>query len=120
MLVVELGLAVEDSFHVEDVVAALVLVFAAVDVDAVVSVPVLEDRVALLQPARANPAKIKVNNMVFFIGGLSCAPTDRAAIDRFAPHRACATGTTTAASRSRKTERATRRSRRLLACPFFC
>ena len=39
---------------------------------------VLEDRVLLLQPLRANPARIKVNNMVFFIGGLYCASTDRA------------------------------------------
>ena len=48
---------------------------------------VLEDLVLLLQPARANPARSKVNNVVFFIGGLSCAPTDPAHLDRFAAHR---------------------------------
>ena len=32
---------------------------------------VLEDLVLLLQPARANPARSKVNNVVFFIGGLN-------------------------------------------------
>ncbi len=31
---------------------------------------VLEDLVLLLQPLRANPARIKVNNIGFFIGGL--------------------------------------------------
>jgi hypothetical protein len=44
---------------------------------------VLEDLVLLLQPLRANPARIKVNNVVFFIGGLSYAPTDPGLIDRF-------------------------------------
>jgi hypothetical protein len=44
---------------------------AAVDVVATVSVAaVLEDLVALLQPLSANPARIKVNNIEFFIGGL--------------------------------------------------
>jgi hypothetical protein len=28
-----------------------------------------------------------VNNIVFFIGGLSCAPTDPALLRRFAPHQ---------------------------------
>ena len=40
-------------------------------VGVVVSVAaVLEDLVLLLQPLRANPARIKVNNILFFIGGL--------------------------------------------------
>ena len=75
---VELGAAVEDSFQVEELVAALTLVLAAVEdedgsIVAVVAtsvVAVLEDRVLLLQPLRANPARMMVNNMVFFIGGL--------------------------------------------------
>ena len=50
----------------------------------VVSVAVLEDLVLLLQPLRANPARIKENNVVFFIGGLSCPRTDRSQVDRFA------------------------------------
>jgi len=59
----------------------------AADDDAVVVVgSVAEDLVELLQPLRANPANIKVNNDVFFIGGLSCAPTDPAHLRRFAPH----------------------------------
>ena len=83
---------------------ALVLVLAAVDgsdcvekdgstatgvvgVVVVVVVSVLEDLVLLAQPARANPARIKVNNIVFFIGGLSCDPTDPGSIDRFATQR---------------------------------
>jgi hypothetical protein len=33
---------------------------------------VLEDLMLLLQPLRANPATIKVNNIVVFIGGLIC------------------------------------------------
>ena len=44
---------------------------ATVDVMTTVSVAaVLEDLVALLQPLSANPARIKVNNIEFFIGGL--------------------------------------------------
>jgi hypothetical protein len=50
----------------------------------VVSVSVLEDLVVLLQPLRANPARIKANKTEVFIGGLSCAPTDPALSDRFA------------------------------------
>jgi hypothetical protein len=34
----------------------------------VVAGSVLEDLVLLLQPLRANPARIKVNNVVVFIG----------------------------------------------------
>jgi hypothetical protein len=49
---------------------------------------VLEDLVLLLQPLRANPASIKVNNIVFFIGGLSCSPSDPRSSDRFAIHHA--------------------------------
>jgi hypothetical protein len=56
----------------------VVVVVAAVSVAAV-----LEDLVLLAQPLRANPANIKVNNIVFFIGGLSCAPTDPGLTDRF-------------------------------------
>jgi hypothetical protein len=59
----------------------------AVDVMVVVSVAaVWEDLVVLLQPLRANPASIKVNNIVLFIGGLSCASTDRGLVNRFATH----------------------------------
>jgi hypothetical protein len=47
---------------------------------------VLEDLVLLLQPARANPARSKVNNVVFFIGGLNCDPTDPGITQRFAIH----------------------------------
>jgi hypothetical protein len=39
-------------------------------------VAVLEDLVLLLQPLRTNPARMRVNNGAFFIGGLSCASTD--------------------------------------------
>lgn len=39
------------------------------DVPVVVPVAVLEDLVVLLHPQRANPARIVVNNNVFFIGG---------------------------------------------------
>ena len=64
-------------------------VAALVDAEAVVEDEgsVAEDLVELLQPLRANPAKIKVNNVVFFIGGLSCAPTDPALPDRFATQK---------------------------------
>ena len=59
------------------------------EAEAVVEVEgsVAEDLVELLQPLRANPAKIKVNNVVFFIGGLSCAPTDPALPHRFATQK---------------------------------
>ena len=49
-------------------------------------VSVLEDLVVLLHPQSANPAKIKVNNIEFFIGGLSCPKTDRVDTDRFTTH----------------------------------
>ena len=62
---------------------------AAVVVVVVSVAAVLEDLVLLLQPLRANPARIKVNNIVFFIGGLSCSPSDRRSSDRFAIHRGC-------------------------------
>ena len=100
-----LGAAEEDWFQLELLVVALVLVFAAVELDwledvdgsaitgvvevvvaVVVSLAVWEDLVLLLQPLRANPARSKVNNIVFFIGGLSCAPTDPGLTDRFATH----------------------------------
>jgi hypothetical protein len=59
----------------------------AVVVVAVVSVgTVLEDLVLLLQPLRANPARIKVNNIGFFIGGLNYASTDPSSADRFTTH----------------------------------
>jgi hypothetical protein len=61
---------------VVEVVAVVVVSVAAV----------LEDLVLLLQPLRANPARIKVNNIECFIGGLSCAPTDRAHVNQFATH----------------------------------
>jgi hypothetical protein len=75
---VELGAAVEDWFQAEELVAAFTLVLAAVEdedgsIVAVVAtsvVAVLEDLVLLLQPLRANPARMMVNNIVFFIGGL--------------------------------------------------
>ncbi|MGH9893280.1 MAG: hypothetical protein ACREA0_15075 [bacterium] len=57
----------------------------AVVVAAVSVAAVLEDLVLLVQPLRANPARIKVNNIVFFIGGLSCASTDPGLTDRFGP-----------------------------------
>jgi hypothetical protein len=44
------------------VLAVVALVVSVADV--------LEDLVLLLQPLRANPARIKVNNIGFFIGGL--------------------------------------------------
>ena len=47
---------------------------------------VLEDLVLLLQLLRANPARIKVNNSVIFIGGLNCFATDRAGLVRFTAH----------------------------------
>ena len=84
---VEVGAALEDWFQLDELVDALTLVLAAVDdvdesattgvaaeVVVVLSVAdVLEDLVLLLQPLRANPARIKVNNIVFFIGGLITA-----------------------------------------------
>ena len=75
----------EDWFQVEESVVAFVLVFAAVVVvdsvvvstatggvavvDVVVMAGSVEDLVLLLQPLRTSPAKIKVNNIVVFIGG---------------------------------------------------
>ena len=44
---------------------------------------VLAERVLLLQPARARPARSKVNKIEFFIGGLNCWVTDRAGFVRF-------------------------------------
>ena len=87
----ELGAAVEDWFQVDELVAAFTLVLAAVEdedgsiVAVVVTsvVAVLEDLVLLLQPLRANPARIKVNNNVFFIGGLNYSSSDRAWLVRF-------------------------------------
>lgn len=56
------------------------LVLADVDaLDEVVVIEgsvVLEDLMLLLQPLRTNPARIMVNNIVVFIGGLNCVPTD--------------------------------------------
>ena len=46
----------------------------------------LEDLVLLLQPLRANPARMSVNSIEFFIGGLIYATTDRAHTTRFANH----------------------------------
>src|SRR6476469_3387569 len=59
----------------------------AVDVVVMVeSVVAVDDRVLVwLQPARAKPARIKVNKSEFFIGGLSCRVTDRACFARFTP-----------------------------------
>ena len=68
--------SVEEDWLVTTGVVAVVVSVAAV----------LEDLVLLLQPLRANPARIRVNNIEFFIGGLSCAPTDRARSVRFATH----------------------------------
>jgi hypothetical protein len=95
---------VEDWFQVEESVVAFVLVFAAVVVvdsvvvstatgvvavvDVVVMAGSVEDLVLLLQPLRTSPAKIKVNNIVVFIGGFSFAPTDPSRIDRFTTHLA--------------------------------
>lgn len=94
-----LGVALEDWFQAALVFALLLFAALAltpaeedVSVEAdvwptvvvVVSLAaVLEDLVLLLQPLRANPARIKVNNIEFFIGGLSCGPTDRLSSDRF-------------------------------------
>lgn len=72
----------DDASAITGVVAAVVVM---VSVEAV-----WEDLVLLLQPLRANPARIKVNSVEFFIGGLSCASTDPALLDRFASPAATA------------------------------
>lgn len=71
--------AVVESTDVEDELTTGVVVVAVV----VVSVAAVSDRVEVLQPARARPARRSVNKIEFFIGGLSCAPTDRALAPRF-------------------------------------
>jgi hypothetical protein len=101
LLVDALGVELEDWFQAAFVLALLLLAALALTpeeedvslemaedwptvVVVVVSLAaVLEDLVLLLQPLRANPARIKVNNIEFFIGGLSCGPTDRPSSDRF-------------------------------------
>ena len=55
----------EDESTTTGAVAVVCIVVVSV-------VAVLEDLVLLLQPARANPARINVNKIEFFIGGLSC------------------------------------------------
>ena len=48
---------------------------------------VLEDLVLLLQPLRANPARIRVNNIDFFIGGLYYSPIDPPSLHRFSSRK---------------------------------
>ena len=48
-----------------------------------VSAVAVSDLVAELQPAKAKPARRSVNKIECFIGGLSCAPTDRPLSTRF-------------------------------------
>ena len=50
----------------------------------VVSVAAVEDLVLLLQPLSANPARIMLNKIVFFIGGLICPATDHVIALQFA------------------------------------
>lgn len=66
--------------YVVDVVLGIVV--AVVVVETPVS-GYVDDRVEWLQPLRINPRSAAIKT-VFFIGGLSCAPTDRAHVDRFA------------------------------------
>jgi hypothetical protein len=91
---IEVLLLLDGAVLVTEVVLDESATTGAVAADVVVmveSVVAVEDRVLVwLQPARAKPARIKVNKSEFFIGGLSCRVTDPACFARFTPQSGAA------------------------------
>ena len=78
-----LAAVVVESVAAEEVTVGLTAVVDDIVVD--VSAVAVSDLVEELQPLRAKPARRSVNKIEFFIGGLSCAPTDRPVSARFRP-----------------------------------